>query len=210
MTRTAALLATAATVAFLGGITAYVLLSRNAADQFAQCRETTVAGGAANIGGPFTLTDATGRRVNDTEVLAQPALVYFGYTFCPDVCPFDMARNVEATGLLANRGLEVRPVFISVDPERDTPEALSDWVSAFDPKMIALTGTPDEVRAAAQAYKVYYQAAPHEPGAEYYPVDHTAFTYLMLPGHGFVEFFRRETTAAQMAEAAACFITAAK
>lgn len=210
MIRTYATLAAGATVLFLGGLTGYVLLGRGSDDAFAQCRETAVAGGAAQIGGPFTLTDSTGRTVRETDVLAKPALVYFGYTFCPDVCPFDMQRNVEAVEQLRAAGTDVVPVFISVDPERDTTAALADWVAAFDPTMIALTGTPEQVRDAARAYKVYYQAAPHEPGDQYYPVDHTAFTYLMLPGHGFAEFYRRETSAEDMARSVGCFLDAAK
>lgn len=207
MTRTYATLATAAAAVFLMGTAAYVMLGREAEDPFAPCRSTQVAGGIAAIGGPFTLTDSTGARVTEA-VLSKPSLVYFGYTFCPDVCPFDMARNTEAVEALRAQGRDVASVFISVDPERDRPEVLADWVAAFDPKLIALSGTPEEVREAAKAYKVYYSAAPHAPGDEYYSVDHTAFTYLMLPGHGFAEFYRREIPAADMARSVACFLDA--
>lgn len=209
MIRTYAVVAAGVTAVFLAGVTAYVLMGSGPQDAFAQCRDSTVAGGAAAIGGPFTLTDSTGRQVTEAQVLEKPALVYFGYTFCPDVCPFDMTRNVEAVDLLRAKGLDVTPVFISVDPERDRPEVLADWVAAFDPAMIALTGSDEELRRAAQAYKVYYRAAPHEPGEEFYTVDHTAFTYLMLPGHGFAEFYRREISAEDMARSVACFAEAA-
>ena len=120
-----------------------------------------------------------------------------------------MTRNVEAVDRLRAQGLEVTPVFISVDPERDRPEVLADWVAAFDPSMIALTGSEDEIRRAAQAYKVYYRVPDHAPGDDFYTVDHTAFTYLMLPGHGFAEFYRRETSAEDMARSVACFAEAA-
>jgi protein SCO1/2 len=173
-------------------------------DAFAQCRQGQVAGG--DIGGPFTLVNTAGQAVTDAEVLAKPALVYFGYTFCPDVCPFDMARNVEAVDILAERGFEVTPVFISIDPERDTPEALADYAANMHPDLVALTGSADQVRAASQAYKTFYRKQDSED--EFYLVDHSTFTYLMLPGTGFVDFFRREITSEEMADSVSCFLEA--
>jgi protein SCO1 len=173
-------------------------------DAFAQCRQGQVAGG--DIGGPFTLVDTAGQTVTDVEVLSRPALVYFGYTFCPDVCPFDMARNVEAVDILAARGLEVTPVFISIDPERDTPEALADYALNMHPQLVALTGSAEQVKAASQAYKTFYRKQAAED--EFYLVDHSTFTYLMLPGTGFVDFFRREITSDEMADSVACFLEA--
>jgi protein SCO1 len=203
MTRTYALAAATFTVALLGGLFAYTQLNR-ADDPFAQCRQGQVAGG--DIGGPFTLVDTAGRTVTDADVLTQPTLVYFGYTFCPDVCPFDMARNVEAVDILAGRGIAVTPVFISIDPERDTPDALADYAENLHPGLIALTGSAEQVKAASQAYKTYYRRQPSED--EFYLMDHSTFTYLMLPGTGFVDFFRREITSEQMADSVACFLTA--
>jgi protein SCO1/2 len=173
-------------------------------DTFAQCRQGQVAGG--DIGGPFTLVNTAGQTVTDAEVLAKPALVYFGYTFCPDVCPFDMARNVEAVDILAERGFEVTPVFISIDPERDTPEALADYASNMHPDLVALTGSADQVKVASQAYKTFYRKQESED--EFYLVDHSTFTYLMLPGTGFVDFFRREITSEEMADSVSCFLEA--
>jgi protein SCO1/2 len=203
MTRLYAGLAAAGIALLLGGTAGYVFLNRSD-DAFAQCRGGQIAGG--DIGGPFTLVNAQGQTVTDAEVLAKPALVYFGYTFCPDVCPFDMARNVEAVDILAERGLEVTPVFISIDPERDTPEALADYAANMHPNLIALTGSAEQVQAASRAYKTYYRKQPSED--EFYLVDHSTFTYLMLPGTGFVDFFRREITSEQMAESVACFLNA--
>lgn len=173
-------------------------------DAFAQCRQGQVAGG--DIGGPFTLVNTAGQTVTDADVLAKPALVYFGYTFCPDVCPFDMARNVEAVDILAERGFEVTPVFISIDPDRDTPEALADYASNMHPDLVALTGSADQVKAASQAYKTFYRKQESED--EFYLVDHSTFTYLMLPGTGFVDFFRREITSEEMADSVSCFLEA--
>jgi protein SCO1 len=178
------------------------------ADLFAQCSKGAVAGGAAAIGGPFTLTDETGKTVTEQEVITGPTLVYFGYTMCPDVCPLDNARNAEATSLLEDRGIQATPVFISVDPGRDTPEVLHDFTEAMHPRMIGLSGTPAQVKAAAQAYKVYYNIG--DTSDPYYLVDHTTYTYLMFPKIGFVEYFNRDVSPEQMADTVACFAKAAE
>lgn len=205
MTKLYAGVAAAAVAALLGGSFLYIQMQRSG-DAFAACRQGQIAGG--DIGGPFTLVNPAGQTVTEKEVLTKPSLVYFGYTFCPDVCPLDMSRNVEAVDLLEERGLDVVPVFISIDPERDTPDALGDYASNMHPKLIALTGTADQVKAAAQAYKTVYKK--RETGDEYYLMDHMTFTYLMLPGEGFVDFFRRDITSEQMAESVACFVQAGK
>jgi protein SCO1/2 len=195
----------AALVAVLGlGVMGWIALRDRPDDAFAQCRQGQVAGG--DIGGPFTLINTAGQTVTDAEVLAKPALVYFGYTFCPDVCPFDMSRNVEAVDILTERGMEVTPVFISIDPERDTPEVLADYAENMHPDLVALTGSAEQVRAASQAYRTFYRK--QDPEDEFYLVDHSTFTYLMLPGTGFVDFFRREITSEAMADSVACFLEA--
>lgn len=206
MIRTYAALAAGFIVVLLGGLTFLVVSGRGDEDPFDPCRSTTIAGGAGQIGGPFTLVNGQGVTVTEKEVLAKPALVYFGYTFCPDVCPFDMVRNAEAVERLREKGLEVTPVFISVDPERDTPQVVGEWAGAMEETAIGLTGTAEQVRAAAQAYKVYYHIPEHPEGDDQYLVDHSTFTYLMLPGYGFVDLIRRDQPAEQVAEATACFI----
>ncbi|MES2433177.1 MAG: SCO family protein [Pseudomonadota bacterium] len=196
-------LAVVAVAGLLGG-TYFVALQRSAADPFADCRASTVAGGGGDIGGPFTLVDEDGKTVTDKQVLAKPSLVYFGYSFCPDVCPLDGARNAEAVDLLKAKGLDVTPIFITIDPERDTPAVLKDFTANLHPDMIGLTGTPEQVKAASLAYKTYYKK--QDSGDQYYMMDHSTFTYLMLPGSGFADFFTRDDTAEQIAERAACFI----
>ncbi|NEX48120.1 SCO family protein [Pseudotabrizicola algicola] len=200
MTRFYAALAAAAVAGLLGGTGLYVYLKQED-DAFAQCRGGQVGGG--DIGGPFTLVDESGATVTDADVLTKPSLIYFGYTFCPDVCPLDAARNADAVDLLEEMGVDVTPVFISVDPERDTPEVLAEFTDNLHPKMIGLTGTPEQVRTASQAYKTFYRKQDGDP--DYYLVDHSTFTYLTLPGVGFVDFFRRDDTAEQMAQRVACF-----
>jgi protein SCO1/2 len=207
MTRSYALSAVALIAAMLGGLGYMILTGPAGDDRFAACRATRVAGGAGTVGGPFALVDASGRTVSDTEVLTEPSLIYFGYTFCPDVCPFDAARNADAVDLLAERGVSVTPVFISIDPVRDTPQAVGEFAAAMHPKMIGLTGSEAQVQAASQAYRTYYRKQDGDP--DYYLVDHSTFTYLVLPEHGVVEFFRRETTPEEMADAVACFVGAA-
>lgn len=201
MTKMYAAMAAAAVVGLLGGTALYIFIQKDD-DAFAQCRGGQIGGG--DIGGPFTLVDDTGATVTDADVLAKPALIYFGYTFCPDVCPIDAARNAEAVDILEEQGFDVTPIFISIDPERDTPEVLAEYTDYLHPNMIGLTGSAEQVRVASQAYKTFYRK---QDGGDpdYYLVDHSTFTYLTLPGIGFVDFFRREDTAVQMAERVACF-----
>lgn len=203
MTKLYAGVAAAAVLVGLAGMGGYVYSNR-ASDPYAQCRGGQVAGG--DIGGPFTLIDQTGRTVTEAEVITKPSLVYFGYTFCPDVCPLDNQRNAEAVDILEEQGIEVTPVFISVDPKRDTPEVMADFAEAMHPRMIALTGSEEQVKAASQAYKTYYRV--QDPEEEYYLVDHSTFTYLMIPEKGFMDFFKREATADEMAERVSCFVNA--
>ena len=188
---------------FLGGIW-YVTQTRQSDDPFAQCRASQVAGGSADIGGPFELINSEGATVTDADVITEPSILYFGYTFCPDVCPLDVARNATAVDILKERGQSVTPVFISIDPARDTPEVVGDFAYNMHDKMIGLTGTPKQVKAASQAYRTYYKAQPATD--EYYLVDHSTFSYLVLPEHGFVEFFRREITPEEMADTVACYV----
>ncbi len=199
--------AIAASTALVGMLAATWWVTRDTSDDaFAGCRASVVAGGTAAIGGPFTLVNGQGETVTDKDVITKPSLVYFGYTFCPDVCPLDNARNAEAIDLLQEQGRDVQPVFISIDPERDTPEVVAEYASYVHDDMIALTGSAEQVKAASKAYKTYYRK--QEGDEEYYLVDHSTFTYLMLPEVGFVEFFKREDTPEDIARRTACFMDA--
>lgn len=204
MTRIYAIGAAAGLAALLGGSAGYIWLAGTPDDKYADCRAGQVAGGA--IGGPFTLVDQTGATVTDKEVLKKPSLVYFGYTFCPDVCPLDAQRNADAVDILAQRGLDVTPVFITIDPARDTPDVLANWTSAIGPKMVGLTGSAEQVKAASVAYKTYYKQQPASD--ENYLMDHSIYTYLMLPDIGFAEFFDRDVSAEGLADRVGCFLNA--
>lgn len=176
-------------------------------DIFADCRATTI--GEADIGGPFELIRGdTGETVTEADIITGPTLVYFGYTFCPDVCPLDMARNGIATMILEeDEGLMVTPVFITVDPARDDEQVVADFADVFHARAIGLTGSDEQIRAASQAYRTYYRVQPGDP--EYYLVDHSNLTYLMFPDIGFVEFYRGDATPEAVADSVACFVEAA-
>jgi protein SCO1/2 len=152
--------------------------------------------------------NARGEEVTDVEVITEPSVLYFGFTSCPDICPVDMARNGEAVAILEERGIAAQPVFISVDPERDTPEVVGEYASYFHPRAVGLTGSAEQVDAAAKAYRVYY--AKQEGDAESYLVDHTGYSYLVLPGLGFVDFVNREDPPQELADRLACFVRAAE
>lgn len=141
------------------------------------------SGGTAAIGGPFRLVDDTDRPVTEATLAGRPSVLYFGYTFCPDVCPTtlsDLARWMHALGAMAD-GMNF--VFVTVDPARDTPQVLHDYVRSFDPRIRGFTGTPDEVAAMAKAYRVYFRKVPSSDGP--YLVDHTSALYLIGRDGGF-------------------------
>ena len=186
------------------GVLGWFAFSTPDDDLFGPCRATAVQGGLGVIGGPFELLDSTGATVTDTDVITMPTLLYFGYTFCPDVCPLDSSRNALATELLEEAGHHVQPVFISIDPRRDTPEVVGEFASFFHERMIGLTGSEEQVRAASRAYRTFYSA--QDADDEFYLVDHSTFSYFVLPEHGTVEVFRHEVTAEEVARSAQCFL----
>jgi protein SCO1/2 len=172
---------------------------------FEECGASAVAGG--DIGGPFELLDKDGNLVTDEDIITEPTLVYFGFTFCPDFCPIDMARNSEAVDILAAQGISATPLFISIDPERDTPEIVGDYAYAFHDKAIGLTGSAEQVKAASTAYRTFYKKdTSGDP--EFYLMQHTTFSYLTLPEQGFVEFFRNTASAEEVAKTVSCYANA--
>jgi len=138
--------------------------------------------GKARVGGPFSLTDHTGKRVTDQDFRGRYMLVYFGYTFCPDVCPASLQVISSALDQLGPLADNITPVFITMDPERDTPEKLSLYLKSFHPRLIGLTGTQAEIASALKAYRVYAKKVPDEQDPKNYTMDHSSVVYLM--GHG--------------------------
>lgn len=198
--KTGRIAATAAVVALVAVGGTYAWTALRPAGPLADCFTGQVAGG--DIGGPFELVSETGETVTDAEVITEPTLLYFGYTFCPDVCPLDSARNAQAVEILQSRGVDAQAAFVTVDPERDTVEVVDSFTDNFHADMVGLTGSPEQIETAADAYRVYYQA--QEAEDDYYLVDHTAFTYLVMPEEGFVTFFDREAQPEEIANATQC------
>ena len=155
---------------------------------------------AADIGGPFTLTDHHGNAVTEASYPGKYLLVFFGYTYCPEVCPTTLSTMADALDILGDDAVKVRPLFVSVDPERDTPEQLAMYVRHFNPRLIGLTGTAEQVAAAAQVYRVYYRKVEEKgAAADEYLMDHTAIAYLMGPDGAFKVHFSQNVDAETMA-----------
>ena len=181
------LIITAAAVAIIAAAAIFVTFSGPSKFELSKAMLNS---DGADIGGSFTLVRQDGNEVTDKQVLDKPSLIYFGYTFCPDVCPVDVQVMADAVDLLAKKNIAVQPVFITVDPARDTVKELAAYAEVMHPKLVALTGSDDQIATAAKAYKVYYNRQNVPGSAAEYLMQHTSFTYLVLPEHGVVTIFR--------------------
>ena len=153
--------------------------------------------GAANVGGPFRLVDQDGRTVTDREFVGAPHLVFFGFTRCPDICPtklFEISEVLRATG---DKGRALRALFVTVDPERDTPEALKSYLSSFDDRIVGLTGDPEAIQATVRAYRAFARKVPLKDND--YTMEHTALVYLMDKNGHFVSSFNLNRAPAEAA-----------
>ena len=159
--------------------------------------------GKAAIGTPFTLTNAYGKRTSLADFRGKLVLLYFGYTSCPDVCPTDLLAIAQTIKSLGRQGEQVQPVLITLDPARDTREVLRGYAAAFHPRLVALTGSEDEIRRVATAYKVFYEKVKYEKGrgegADFYLIDHSAFTFLLDRNGKYMLFFPPGTPPERMA-----------
>jgi len=160
------------------------------------------------LGGPFELMDQNGRSVTDRDFRGRFMLIFFGFTHCPDVCPTELQVVAEVLQQLGPRADRVAPIFITVDPARDTPAVLADYVALFDSRLVGLTGTEAQIAAVARAYRVFY-AKVTPPGASTYLVDHSSFLYLMGPDGGFRALFRHGTPPEEIFRAIAAGLGAA-
>lgn len=159
---------------------------------------TAVETGKALIGGPFTLTDHTGRRVTEKDFLGQPLLIFFGFTNCPDICPSGLQVISAALDKLGEKGAKVTPIFITLDAERDTPEKLAAYVKSFHPRLVGLTGSEAELAAAAKAYRVYAQKVSDDATPGSYTYDHAAIIYLMGADGAFITHIPHTTNVEQV------------
>ena len=146
-----------------------------------------VTTGQANVGGPFQLTDQSAKRVTDKDFRGRYMLIYFGYSFCPDVCPTTLSVMAQALEKLGDRSQRIAPILITIDPERDTPKVLEDYVKAFGPSFVGLTGSVAEIKDAEKKYRVYAAKKPLEGGN--YGMDHSSVIYLMGPDGKLVSFY---------------------
>lgn len=187
-------LAVLATAALLGSV---VLIADRLSPQKAEQGQ-----GRAAIGGPFSLTDHTGQAVTQDILRDKITLVYFGYSFCPDICPTDLQLIGQALDQMTEEErAEAQALFITIDPERDTAQQLAGYVPLFHPQIRGLTGTPEQIDAAAKAYRAYYKkVSAEEAGTSDYLMDHSAFIYLMDRDGNFVRVFGHGVDPAEMVE----------
>jgi protein SCO1/2 len=189
----------------IGIIIAFVLLSfaavRLLAPEWMAPQPGTVAGGKALIGGPFVMTDHHGNRFTERDLAGKYALVFFGFTHCPDICPTTLLTIAEVMDQLGDDAKKVLPVFVSVDPKRDTVGHLSNYVQNFHPSVIGLTGTEEQVKQIADTYKVYYAIRETEDSAMGYQVDHSGYLYFMGPNGEYIAHFPHNVTAQVLREA---------
>ncbi len=176
----------------LGGLMA-VLVLPDVRGRLMRGAGEVVSVGKAQVGGPFALTDHTGKRVTDKDFRGRFMLVYFGFTYCPDVCPTGLQVMTAALDQIGAKAERITSILISLDPERDTPAQLAEYVKAFHPRLVGLTGSLDEIAAAARAYRVYYKKVKDEKSTVGYTVDHTSILYLMDPKGEFVAHFTHAT-----------------
>jgi protein SCO1/2 len=162
-------------------------------------RPRVMVSGIADVGGPFTLTAHTGERISDEAFRGKFMLVSFGFTHCPDVCPAELQVMTAALDEMGPEGERVQPLFITIDPERDTASHLAQYMSHFHPRFIGLTGSADEIAAVAKSYHVWYEKV--DGDSPDYVMDHTSITYLMGPDGEFVQHFGFGTSADTLSQA---------
>jgi cytochrome oxidase Cu insertion factor (SCO1/SenC/PrrC family) len=182
----------------IGGVAALAVLPEARQRLFPALTVKSV--GQALVGGPFSLTDHTGKRVTDQDYRGRILVVFFGFTFCPDVCPTGLQVMSAALDKLGPKADQITPVFISIDPERDTPEQMALYVKSFHPRLVGLTGTPEEIEAVAKSYRVYYKRVSDPKSTAGYTMDHSAIIYVMGRDGAFLTHFTYAVSADAMAE----------
>ena len=183
----------------VGGAVAMLLLPAARAKLLPQVAAVRSVGQAL-IGGPFSLTDHTGKRVTDQDFRGRYMLVFFGFTLCPDACPSGLQVIAAALDKLGSKAESITPILITLDPERDTPAQLASYVKSFHPRLIGLTGTQAEIDAVAKAYRVYAKKVSDPKSTAGYTIDHSTFIYVMGPDGAYITHFTHATGVDAMAE----------
>jgi protein SCO1 len=181
----------------LGVLAALVLVPGARERLFSAPSVATV--GKAQVGGPFRLVDGSGKTVTDADFRGRFMLVYFGYTYCPDVCPAGLQVMAAALDKLGPKAEKITPIFITLDPERDTPAKIGEYVHSFHPRMVGLTGSLEEIAKVAKAYRVFWKKVSDDKNPGEYTVDHSSIIYLMDPKGEYVAHFTHATNVDQMA-----------
>ena len=182
---------------WFGGVAAFMLFPA-ARERLLPSNVRSV--GQVLVGGPFTLTDHTGKRVTDEDFRGKFLLLFFGYTNCPDVCPTALQIMAAALDKLGQNAQRITPVLISVDPEHDTPAVLASYVQSFHPRLVGLTGSPAEIDAVTRAYRVYVKKVPDPKSTTGYSIDHSSIIYVMGPDGTYRAHFTHATTPDAMAD----------
>ena len=154
----------------------------------------------ALVGGPFSMVNQNGEAVTEKNYAGKPMLLFFGYTYCPDVCPTELQIISAALAELGPQGKDIQPILVTIDPARDTPEVLKAYVSNFGDQFLGLTGTPEQVAAMAKAYRVFYARQDNKDDPANYLMDHTSIIYLMGPDGRFLKHFNYTTDAKSLAD----------
>lgn len=182
-------------VVFLAGA---LVLAAAAIITFAPARQGQSTTGTASVGGPFTLIAQDGTKLTDQDLRGAPFLVFFGFTHCPDICPTKLFEISEVLRAAGPKGEKLRALFVTVDPERDTPETMKSYLGSFDPRIVGLSGDRPAIDAMIKAYRAYSRKVPLQ--GDDYTMDHTALVYLMGKDGGFIGAFNVEQTPAQAAQ----------
>ena len=155
--------------------------------------------GVALVGGPFQMVNQNGTVVTDRDFAGKPTLIFFGYTYCPDVCPTELQIMSAALDQLGDKAAHVQPVFVTVDPERDTPPVIKSYLESFGPRWTGLTGSPEQVQAMAKAWHVFYEKRENKESPKDYLMDHSSFIFLMGADGKFLKHFSYTTDVNQLA-----------
>ncbi|PZO82755.1 MAG: SCO family protein [Micavibrio aeruginosavorus] len=202
MTKTQKILLAALVLAAIGAIAGAMLIPSPTANK-PQGGLHAVTDDA--FGGPFTLTDQNGKTVTEKDLTGSYRLMYFGFTYCPAICPTELSKISAALKQMGSKGDQVVPVFVTVDPERDTVQAMKNYTALFHPSLIGLTGTPEQIKDMLKAYKIY-AAKVQDPQMSDYTMDHSSFIYLLAPDDRLLHIFKMDDNAKTMADTTSAWI----